>query len=97
MNNQEKAIYAILADNVYWDVRSNGDKDNTGDFTNANWTPVPDGWTVIGKYDQSGSGSFALSRNSCSFLAISPRYSRRSVSKVCPYHINSFFIPPSQF
>lgn len=56
MNNQEKAIYAILADNVYWDVRSNGDKDNTGDFTNSNWTPVPDGWTVIGKYDVSGSG-----------------------------------------
>ena len=57
LTNEQKAIYAILADNVYWDVRSNGDKDNTGDFTNANWTPVPDGWTVIGKYDQSGSGS----------------------------------------
>ena len=52
-----KAVYALLADNVYWDVRSNGDKDNTGDFTNSNWTPVPNGWTVIGKYDQSGSGS----------------------------------------
>ena len=54
MNNQEKAIYAILADNVYWDVRSNGDKDNTGDFTNSNWTPVPDGWTVIDEISGSG-------------------------------------------
>ena len=55
MNNQEKAIYALLADNVYWDVRSGGIKpDEQG---NSNWTPVPDGWRVIGKYDQSGSGS----------------------------------------
>ena len=59
MNNQDKAIYALLADNVYWDVRSannTGTKENP-DFTNSNWTPVPDGWMVIGKYDQSGSGS----------------------------------------
>ena len=60
LTNQQKATYALLADNVYWDVR-NGFKDSeTGgspDFTNSNWTPVPDGWTVIGKYDQSGSGS----------------------------------------
>ena len=59
MNNQDKAIYALLADNVYWDVRYgfNNDDPNNPDFTNSNWTPVPDGWTVIGKYDQSGSGS----------------------------------------
>ena len=55
MNNQEKAIYALLADNVYWDVRSGGIKPD--EQVNSNWTPVPDGWTVIGKYDQSGSGS----------------------------------------
>ena len=50
--------YDLLADNVYWDVRKGftevGGKD---DFTNSNWTPVPDGWTVLSKYDQSGSGS----------------------------------------
>lgn len=23
----------------------------------SNWTPVPDGWTVLGQYDVSGSGS----------------------------------------
>ena len=56
MENKDKAIYAILADNVYWDVRSSN-KDKTGDYSHSNWTPVPNGWTVIGKYDQSGSGS----------------------------------------
>ena len=56
LTNEQKAVYALLADNVYWDVRYGKDK-NSNDFTNANWTPVPDGWTVIGKYDQSGSGS----------------------------------------
>ena len=56
MNNQDKAIYAILADNVYWDVRSannTGTKENP-DFTNANWTPVPNGWTVIDEVSGSG-------------------------------------------
>ena len=56
LTNDQKAVYALLADNVYWDVRYGKDK-NANDFTNSNWTPVPDGWTVIGKYDQSGSGS----------------------------------------
>ena len=58
LTNEQKAIYALLADNVYWDVRKGftevGGKD---DFTNSNWTPAPDGWTVLGKYDVSGSGS----------------------------------------
>lgn len=51
--------YDLLADNVYWDVRKGFKETSTNekDFTNSNWTPVPDGWTVIGKYDQSGSGS----------------------------------------
>ena len=58
LSNEQKAIYALLADNVYWDVRKGYDGDfNNPDFTNSNWTPVPDGWRVIGKYDQSGSGS----------------------------------------
>ena len=57
LTNEQKAIYAILADNVYWDVRRGYETNDAGqkDFTNSNWTPVPDGWTVIGKYDQSGS------------------------------------------
>ena len=55
MNNQDKAIYALLADNVYWDVRKGGNLPKERE--SSNWTPVPDGWTVIGKYDQSGSGS----------------------------------------
>lgn len=48
MENKDKAIYALLADNVYWDVRS-GFKDDgkTKDFTNSSWTPVPSYWTVL--------------------------------------------------
>lgn len=57
LTNEQKAIYAILADNVYWDVRHSGYDRDTNTFKDSNWTPVPDGWTVIGKYDQSGSGS----------------------------------------
>lgn len=58
LTNTEKATYALLADNVYWDVRYGYNTvDGQKNFTNSNWTPVPDGWTVIGKYDQSGSGS----------------------------------------
>lgn len=57
LTNEQKAIYALLADNVYWDVRKGfTEVGGTDDFTNSNWTPVPDGWTVIGKYDVSGSG-----------------------------------------
>lgn len=50
LTNQQKATYALLADNVYWDVR-NGfvtiDDFGTKDFTNSNWTPLPEGWTVL--------------------------------------------------
>ncbi|MBF0659005.1 hypothetical protein IPZ60_09665 [Psychrobacter sp. NG25] len=49
LTNQQKATYALLADNVYWDVRSSFetiDDFDTNDFTNSNWTPVPEGWTV---------------------------------------------------
>jgi hypothetical protein len=45
LTNEQKAVYALLADNVYWDVRYGKDK-NANDFTNSNWTPVPDGWTA---------------------------------------------------
>lgn len=55
-NLTDKATYALLADNVYWDVRYG--YDNTSptdkDFTNSNWTPVPEGWTVISELTGSG-------------------------------------------
>ena len=55
LSNEQKAIYALLADNVYWDVRKGYDGDfNNPDFTNSNWTPVPDGWTVIDEVSGSG-------------------------------------------
>ena len=53
LTNEQKAVYALLADNVYWDVRYGKDK-NSNDFTNSNWTPVPDGWTVIDEVSGSG-------------------------------------------
>ena len=56
LTNEQKAVYALLADNVYWDVRSGYTKDqyDNKDFTNSNWTPVPDGWTVIDEVSGSG-------------------------------------------
>lgn len=53
LTNEQKAVYALLADNVYWDVRYGKDK-NSNDFTNSNWTPVPDGWRVIDEISGSG-------------------------------------------
>ncbi len=51
LTNEQKAIYALLADNVYWDVRKGfTEVGGTDDFTNSNWTPAPDGWTVLSKY-----------------------------------------------
>ena len=55
MNNQDKAIYAILADSVYWDIR----KDNKKEFpdgSKSNWTPVPKGWKLIAQESHSGQG-----------------------------------------
>ncbi|MFB2538507.1 MULTISPECIES: calcium-binding protein [unclassified Acinetobacter] len=54
ISNQMKSIYAILADSVYWDVRTDN---NTGtaanpNYQNANWTPVPQGWSIL--TDKSG-------------------------------------------
>ena len=55
LTNEQKAMYAILADNVYWDVRKGfTEVGGTDDFTNSNWTPVPDGWTVIDEISGSG-------------------------------------------
>ena len=52
LTNQQKATYALLADNVYWDVRSGFENTESGeDFTNSNWTPVPEGWTVLDQFD----------------------------------------------
>lgn len=57
LTNAQKATYALLADNVYWDVRKGFDISKTTgieDFTNSNWTPVPEDWTVIGELSGSG-------------------------------------------
>ena len=55
LTNTEKATYALLADNVYWDVRYGYNTvDGQKNFTNSNWTPVPDGWTVIDEVSGSG-------------------------------------------
>ena len=54
LTNEQKAIYALLADNVYWDVRHSGYDRDTNTFKDSNWTPVPDGWTVIDEVSGSG-------------------------------------------
>ena len=55
LTNTEKATYALLADNVYWDVRYGYNTvDGQKNFTNSNWTPVPDGWRVIAEESWSG-------------------------------------------
>ena len=50
LTNQQKATYALLADNVYWDVRYGYDE-KTDDFTNAHWTLVLESWTVLDQFD----------------------------------------------
>lgn len=58
MNNTDvskNAIYAILADSVYWDV-CYGENDGILDQANSNWTPVPQGWTIIHEVSKSGGG-----------------------------------------
>lgn len=53
LSNEQKAIYAILADNVYWDVRKGyEEKNNTKNFTNSNWTPVPNGFSILTNTNQ---------------------------------------------
>ena len=51
LTNQQKATYALLADNVYWDVRSSGYDENKDKFINSNWTSMPEGWTVQDQFD----------------------------------------------
>lgn len=66
MSTQDKnAVYAILADSVYWDVRKDN-KDNAPDGSKSNWTPVPSGWKLI--HEVSGSGKGFL--NSDGFTAL---------------------------
>ncbi|MDO5638215.1 MAG: hypothetical protein Q4G18_13355, partial [Myroides sp.] len=48
--NQQNAIYAILADSIYWDIR----KETTTNITGSNWTPIPSDWTLV--EEMSGSG-----------------------------------------
>ena len=54
LSNQDKSIYAILADSVYWDVRKYESK--IGETLAPNWTPVPKGWKLIAQESHSGQG-----------------------------------------
>lgn len=54
LTNQQKATYALLADNVYWDVRNSGYNRDEDKFEASNWTPVPDGWMVTDEISGSG-------------------------------------------
>ena len=54
LTNAEKAVYAILADSVYWDVRTGGVKPD--EQKRSNWTPVPKGWKLIAQESHSGQG-----------------------------------------
>lgn len=56
----KNAVYAILADSVYWDVRY-GENDGIIDQANSNWTPVPTGWELI--KEVSGSGDIGRASN----------------------------------
>ena len=58
---QNNAIYAILADSVYWDVRYGQKKDGALDQQNFNWTPVPTGWKIV--REESGSGDEGKKNN----------------------------------
>lgn len=49
----KNAIYAILADSVYWDVR-----ERYTDNGDSNWTPVPQGWQLI--HEVNGSGGVGI-------------------------------------
>lgn len=59
LSNQEKAVYAILADSVYWDVREYKAKNGLKDA--PNWTPVPKDWKLI--KEMSGSGKQGRTQN----------------------------------
>lgn len=60
MSTQDKnAVYAILADSVYWDVRRDN-KDNAPDGSKSNWTPVPSDWKLIDEMSGSGKQGKAL-------------------------------------
>ena len=80
MENKDKAIYAILADNVYWDVRSSN-KDKTGDYSHSNWTPVPNGWTALTNFDHYGSTQY--SENNKLFNGFSARvYQKEGTNEI---------------
>lgn len=52
----KNAVYAILADSVYWDVREQYTDNGKG----SNWTPVPSDWKLIHEVSKSG-GSWSQS------------------------------------
>ncbi len=51
----KNAVYAILADSVYWDVRY-GENDGIIDQANSNWTPIPSNWKLISELQDKSSG-----------------------------------------
>ena len=52
--NKQNAIYAIISDNVYWDVRYGGQE---GELKkNSNWTPIPSNWKLISELQDKSSG-----------------------------------------
>ena len=55
--NQQNAIYAILADSVYWDVRTHLNNPNDkNDTSKSNWTPIPSNWKLISELQDKSSG-----------------------------------------
>lgn len=55
-SKQQKITYALLADNAYWDSRTHNNS-TISDNQHSNWSPIPNDWSVLPKYDVSGSGS----------------------------------------
>lgn len=51
----KNAVYAILADSVYWDVRQDNKKD-ADDGSKSNWTPIPSNWKLISELQDKSSG-----------------------------------------
>ena len=83
LTNEQKAIYAILADNVYWDVRRGYETNDAGqkDFTNSNWTPVPEGWSALTNFDHYGSTQY--SENNKLFNGFSARvYQKEGTNEI---------------
>ena len=82
LTNTEKATYALLADNVYWDVRYGYNTvDGQKNFTNSNRTPVPEGWSALTNFDHYGSTQY--SENNKLFNGFSARvYQKEGTNEI---------------